>query len=156
MVNRTITGRVNMTPTTDGQWHHQQDYRQRWARLLKQQSSITVSRSTTKEKNFRFPFPFAANKCKFAVSIFCLQQTNGSCCFLLVLFFACIYTVPIYIYAANNQKFTVFRLFAANGKTERQTYLCCGFNIYINIQKTEIYIYMLPFQTENGSPGDFH
>jgi hypothetical protein len=90
----------------------------------------------------RFHFLFAANKRKLLFSV--------SSVFRMYIY------IPIYIYAANNQKFTVFRLFAANGKTERQTYLCCGFNIYINIQKTEIYIYMLPFQTENGSPGDFH
>jgi hypothetical protein len=35
-------------------------------------------------KNFRFMFPFAANIRKFAVSVFCLQQTNGSCRFPLV------------------------------------------------------------------------
>jgi hypothetical protein len=29
-----------------------------------------------------FPFPFAANKRKFVISILCLQQTNGSCRFL--------------------------------------------------------------------------
>ncbi len=44
----------------------------RWARLLKQQSSITVYRLSTKETYFRFPFPFATNKRKF-VFIFCLQ-----------------------------------------------------------------------------------
>ncbi len=43
--------------------------------------------------NFRFMFPFAANKQKFAVSVFHLQQTIGSCCFLLVLF-----SINIYIY----------------------------------------------------------
>jgi hypothetical protein len=33
-----------------------------------------------------FSFPFAKNKRKFAASVFCLQQTNGSCLFLLVPF----------------------------------------------------------------------
>ncbi len=31
--------------------------------------------------NFRFPFPFAANKRNFAVSVFRLQQTNENCRF---------------------------------------------------------------------------
>jgi hypothetical protein len=35
--------------------------------LLKQQSPITVYDLHTKEKNFRVPFLFAANKQKFAV-----------------------------------------------------------------------------------------
>jgi hypothetical protein len=39
------------------------------------------------ETNFRFLFPFAAKKLKFVVSVFCLQQTNGSCHFPLVAFF---------------------------------------------------------------------
>jgi hypothetical protein len=29
-----------------------------------------------RKTNFRFVFPFAANKWKFAVSIFCLQKTK--------------------------------------------------------------------------------
>jgi uncharacterized protein HemY len=43
-----------------------------WARLLKQQLLITVDRLPTKETNFRFPFPFAANKRKVAVAVFLL------------------------------------------------------------------------------------
>jgi hypothetical protein len=39
----------------------------RWARLLTQQTSITVYRLPTKEKNFRFPY--AENKRKFADSV---------------------------------------------------------------------------------------
>jgi hypothetical protein len=46
----------------------------------KQQSSITVYHLPTKE-NFRFPFPLAANKRKFAISVLYLQKTNGSCHF---------------------------------------------------------------------------
>ncbi len=38
---------------------------------------------------FRFPFPFGANKRKFTVSIFHLQQTNGSCRFPLDPFSVC-------------------------------------------------------------------
>jgi hypothetical protein len=36
--------------------------------------------------NFRFPFPLAANKWNFAVFIFCLQQTNRTCCSLFAEF----------------------------------------------------------------------
>jgi hypothetical protein len=32
----------------------------------------------TRETNFRYPFPFAASKRKFAVSVLRLQQTNRS------------------------------------------------------------------------------
>jgi hypothetical protein len=44
----------------------------RWARLLKQQTSITVYRSLTMENKL----PLAENKRKFAISFFRLQQTN--------------------------------------------------------------------------------
>jgi hypothetical protein len=45
-----------------------------WA-LLKQQTSISVYRLMTKEKNFHFPF--AENKRKFAVSVsVCNKQTE--------------------------------------------------------------------------------
>jgi hypothetical protein len=52
----------------------------RWARLLKQQSPITVNHTPSKENKL----PFAANKWKFA--IFLSQQTSGSCCFPFVEF----------------------------------------------------------------------
>jgi hypothetical protein len=42
------------------------------------------------ETSYRFPIPFAANKRKFAVSVLCLQKTNGSCHFSLVPFSECI------------------------------------------------------------------
>jgi hypothetical protein len=48
----------------------------RWVRLLKQQSLIAVYHLPTMENKLRFPFPFAANKRKFAVSVFRLQQTK--------------------------------------------------------------------------------
>jgi hypothetical protein len=50
------------------------------ARLPTQQSSIIVNRLLTKEN--KLPFPFAAHKRKFAVSVFRLQQTNERCRFL--------------------------------------------------------------------------
>jgi hypothetical protein len=43
----------------------------RWARLLKQQSLITVNHFSSKENQL----PFAAKKWKFAVS-FCCKQTE--------------------------------------------------------------------------------
>ncbi len=60
-------------------------------RCLKQQWSIAVPLIICRpsKANFRFPFPFGANKRKFAVSVFCLQLTNGSCRFPLVLFSVC-------------------------------------------------------------------
>ncbi len=42
-----------------------------------------------RKTNFRFPFPFAANKQRFAVFVFCLQHTNRSCRILLVPLSAC-------------------------------------------------------------------
>jgi hypothetical protein len=52
----------------------------RWQCLLKQQSSITAHRLLTKENKL----PFSANKKKFVVFVFRMQQTNRSCHFLLV------------------------------------------------------------------------
>jgi hypothetical protein len=71
----------------------------RWAPLLKQQSSITIYCLSTKENKHLF----AAKKWKFAVYVFRLQQTNGSCRFLLVPFSVCPYIRKqnyIYLYAA--------------------------------------------------------
>jgi hypothetical protein len=58
------------------------------ARLLKQQSSITVYYFPTKETNFCFPFPFAVNKRKFAVSasVSCKQTEVAVQAILLYLF----------------------------------------------------------------------
>jgi hypothetical protein len=39
-----------------------------------------------RKTNFRIPFPFLANKSKFAVSVSCLQKTKRSCRFPLVPF----------------------------------------------------------------------
>ncbi len=56
-----------------------------------------------RKKNFRFLFPLAPKLMKFVVYIFCLQQINVSCRFLLVLL-----SLYIYIYiqyaAVSNQK----------------------------------------------------
>jgi hypothetical protein len=81
------------------------------------------------ENKLYFMFQFAANKGKFAISVFCLQQTNGSCCFLLVSFSGYKYICK-YIYIRKR--------------------------IYIDINMY-LHIYMLPFQIENGngSPGNF-
>jgi hypothetical protein len=62
-----------------------------------------------------------------------------------------------------------FRLFAANEKRKRQTsvcllpteteyfmYICCHSNTtYIYKIKGTIYLYLLPFEMENGRPGSF-
>jgi hypothetical protein len=48
--------------------------------------SITVYLLPTKKNKLLFPFPFAANKQKFSVSVFCLQKINGSCPIPLVQF----------------------------------------------------------------------
>jgi hypothetical protein len=49
--------------------------------LLKQQSSITVYRSPTKENKLLFSFLFAADNWKFAIFVFHLHKINGSCRF---------------------------------------------------------------------------
>jgi hypothetical protein len=58
-----------------------------------------------RKTNFSFPFPFAAIKRKFAVSVFHLQQTNGNCCFHSVSVFVwgevvgvCVYLQYTFIY----------------------------------------------------------
>jgi hypothetical protein len=51
--------------------------------FAEQQSLITVYRLQTKANKL---LPIAANKTKFAVSVFRLQQTNGTCRLLLVQF----------------------------------------------------------------------
>jgi hypothetical protein len=56
----------------------------RWARLLRQQKSVTIYRLTSKVN--KLPLSVCRNKGKVAISIFLLQQTNESCCFRLVLF----------------------------------------------------------------------
>jgi hypothetical protein len=43
----------------------------------------------TKENKVHFLIPYAANKRKFAVFVFCFQKTNGSCRFSLVPFSTC-------------------------------------------------------------------
>jgi hypothetical protein len=69
---------VEATPVTPRNYHYDQYmrecfcqrtwrihvYQKRWARLLKQQSSTTVNHLLTKEN--KLPFPFGANKRKFA------------------------------------------------------------------------------------------
>jgi hypothetical protein len=41
-----------------------------------------------RKTNFGFLLPFAANKRKFALSVFCLQKTNENCCFFVPFPFA--------------------------------------------------------------------
>jgi hypothetical protein len=61
----------------------------RWARLLKQPSSITVFRLPTKEYKLLFSVSVCSEQTEFAVSVFRWQKTNGSCRFLLVPFSVC-------------------------------------------------------------------
>jgi hypothetical protein len=58
-------------------------------------------RLRTKENKHRFPF--AGNKRKFAVSVFCLQQTNRSCRFPLVPFYIYIY-IHIHVFKRKTKK----------------------------------------------------
>ncbi len=91
----------------------------RRARLLKQQSSITIYRFPTKEKKLPLLFPFVANR-SFSVSVFRLQQTKKSCRFLLVpfteyLYIFCRFNIYIYIYLYENR---------TDGKRQL-LYVCC-------------------------------
>jgi hypothetical protein len=77
------------------------------------QLPFTVCRP--RKTNFNCPFPFAANKWKFAVSVFCLQQTRGS------------FT------------FSVSSVFRTYSSTEcNYIYMCCHFK-----QKTEALVIFL-------------
>jgi hypothetical protein len=51
--------------------------------------SFADQRKQTSVKQASIFIPFAANKRKFAVSVFHLQQTNGDCHFPLVPFSVC-------------------------------------------------------------------
>jgi hypothetical protein len=64
--------------------------------------------------NFHFPFPFAANKQKFAVSVFGLQQINRSCCFLLVLF------IFVFIFSENRTLYLYATVSSGKRKSEAQ------------------------------------
>jgi hypothetical protein len=51
----------------------------RWERSLKESNRrLPFIVCRPKKTYFRFPFPFAANNRKFEISVFHLQQTNGS------------------------------------------------------------------------------
>jgi hypothetical protein len=56
--------------------------------LRKQQSFITVNRLLTKKKTFRFPFPFAVNRQKFAA---CSKQTVA----IFHIYVLCIYAAVL-------------------------------------------------------------
>jgi hypothetical protein len=53
-------------------------------------------------KENKLPFPFAANKGKFAISVSRFQQTNGSCRFPLVSF-------SVYIYIWNKTAANIYK-----------------------------------------------
>jgi hypothetical protein len=48
-----------------------------------------LSFADQRKQTSRFPFPFAANKRKFPIYVFRLQQINGSCRFPLICFAVC-------------------------------------------------------------------
>jgi hypothetical protein len=73
--------------------------------------------------NFHFPFPLAANKQNFAVSVFRLQQTNGSCRFPLVLFY-------IYIFTENRTLYLYATVSSGKGKIEAKAVFLNPFTVY--------------------------
>ncbi len=96
-------------------------YRHKWAGLRKQQSSIIIYRLPTREKSyFCFMFLFAANRWKFAVSVFHLQQTNRSCHFSLVPFFLFWNAARIYIDIYGKQNY--IDKYAAVSNRENRTW----------------------------------
>ncbi len=97
-------------------------YNHRWVRQLTRQTSIPVYLLSIKDPNFHFPFPFAANKWKFVISVFRLQQTNVSCCFPLVPF-------AIYMYGKRNFK-KIFYIYIC---IHRHVHICTYTYIYIYI-----------------------
>jgi hypothetical protein len=94
---------------------------QRWANLLTQQTSIAFYRLPIKENKLPFPLPIAANKRKFAVSIFHLQQTNGSRRFPLVRFSVYIYIIDGQVRLVHFQKDN-FCLFFRKHSDKRQNF----------------------------------
>ncbi len=82
-----------------------------------------------------FHFEFAENKWKFAVSVFRLQSTNRSCHFPLVPF------SYISRYILKRQQIC--------------KYIDIQYILYTYIYVSISIFYMPPFQTGNGSPGDF-
>jgi hypothetical protein len=57
-----------------------------------------------RKTNSHFSFPFVANKWKLSISIFCLQQTNWNCHFLLVLYAAVLIYLCMQCLALFNPK----------------------------------------------------
>jgi hypothetical protein len=95
---------------------------------LKQQSLIIVYRYQLRKTNFYLPFPFAVNTRKFAVSFFGLQQTNGSCHFLLVPFSIYIY-IHIYIHT-----YIYIYIYIYMEKGIICLYICCRFKWKMDAQ----------------------
>jgi hypothetical protein len=60
---------------------------------------VTVYHLPTKEN--KLPFSVWSKKRKFVISIFCMQQTNGSFRFLLVPFSVCVY---VYVAVSNGNE----------------------------------------------------
>ncbi len=106
-------------------WTQTQDYR------IPYIGTFAGTFADTANVDYRLLFADQGKK----TSVFGFQKTNRS---LLFLFSACSKQM-------ENGTNGNFRLFAANGKQKWQTSVCFLY----------IYIYMLPFQTENGSPRYF-
>jgi hypothetical protein len=100
-----------------------------------------------------FQFRLQQTNKNFPFSVFCLQQTYGTCRFLLVPF-------SIYIYPYVSSVFCIytyirqmeliengnFRLFAANGKQKQKTkYICCRFMKNIKRKTEAQVIFLKPF-----------
>jgi hypothetical protein len=76
------------------------------------------------KKNLYFPFPLAANKQKFAVSVFRLQQTNGSCRFPLVLF------IFVFIFTENRTLYLYATVSSGKRKIEAKAIFLNLFTVY--------------------------
>jgi hypothetical protein len=64
-------------------------YMLRWAHLLNSNYRLPLIICRPRKISVRFPFAYVANKQEFAISVFRLQKTNGSCRFPLVPFSIC-------------------------------------------------------------------
>ncbi len=113
--------------------------------MLKQLLPLTAYHFPIEGNKLPFFVFVCRNKQKFDVAVFCLQQSNGSCNFPLVLFFVNMYiyikttyiyidshTSTVYIYISSS----VFRI-----------HICCHFNI--------LYIYSICYIYIDGKPRRF-
>ncbi len=107
-----------------------------------------------RKTNVCFQFPFAANKRKFVVSVFRLHKTNGSCPFPLVPFSVC--GIPeTWRHGDNETRRQGDKEKWRHGDTERRRH---GDTETQRCGDTETWRHVtnVNYQTENGSPSDFH